>query len=392
MTPSSHLSATPLTRRLASFLTFSRLIIISSILRITLIAYSEWHDAHSVVKYTDVDYRVFSDATRFLLDYSATNVDENVNVAKGILGQQLGVGDPYRRATYRYTPLLAVLLAPNEWIHPAFGKFLFAACDIGAGLLIYRMLIRFVLPYAQDTRSTPSKGKGSVKPATDTRLPVATLAGHATLLTATHLLNPLVFSISTRGSSESVLSLFVLASLYCALDARWDAAAVMLGLATHWKIYPFIYGFACLGVIGGSTGHAAWVGRMVNLRTVRFACVSLATFVALGGMMYLVWGYPFLYNAYLYHLHRLDHRHNFSPYFYLIYLTYPMPSSSTAGLSIWQQILRSPLASFVPQMTLSLGAGFLFGRHKHDLPFAWFVQTFAFVIFNKFTYAIGWHY
>ncbi len=38
---------------------FSNILLISSVLRLALIAYSEWHDAHSIVGYTDVDYRVF---------------------------------------------------------------------------------------------------------------------------------------------------------------------------------------------------------------------------------------------------------------------------------------------------------------------------------------------
>lgn len=99
--------------------------------------------------------------------------------------------------------------------------------------------------------------------------------------------------------------------------------------------------------------------------------------------MYAIWGYPFLYESYIYHFDRRDHRHNFSPYFYLIYLTYPYHDAPIFDLTIWQKIFRSPLASFVPQMVSSLGAGLLFGRHTRDLPFAWFVQTFAFVIFNR---------
>ena len=84
----------------------------------------------------------------------------------------------------------------------------------------------------------------------------------------------------------------------------------------------------------------------------------------------------------MYHLHRLDHRHNFSPYFYLVYLTYPT-DSSVPEPSAWKRLLRSPLTSFVPQMTLALGTGLLFGRRKADLVFTWFVQTFVFVVFNK---------
>ena len=95
------------------------------------------------------------------------------------------------------------------------------------------------------------------------------------------------------------------------------------------------------------------------------------------------WGYPFLYESYLYHVHRRDHRHNFSPYFYLIYLTYPIPGEPLPDLPLWRRITRSPLTSFIPQMVLSLGAGLLFGRHKKDLTFTWFVQTFVFVLFNR---------
>jgi phosphatidylinositol glycan class M len=82
------------------------------------------------------------------------------------------------------------------------------------------------------------------------------------------------------------------------------------------------------------------------------------------------WGHPFLEHTFIYHISRLDHRHNFSPYFYPIYLSLTSASS----------ILRHPLASFAPQLGLSVGLGFVFGD---DLGMAWFVQTFAFVTFNK---------
>jgi phosphatidylinositol glycan class M len=46
---------------------FTNVFLVSGLLRVALILYSEWHDAHSLVKYTDVDYRVFNDAAHFLL-------------------------------------------------------------------------------------------------------------------------------------------------------------------------------------------------------------------------------------------------------------------------------------------------------------------------------------
>jgi len=232
-------------------------------------------------------------------------------------------------------------------------------------------------------------------------------ADKATLLTAVHLFNPMVFAISTRGSSESVLSLFVLCTLYFSLKDRWDLAAIFLGLSTHWKIYPFIYGVACLSVISSSTPRANsplinYLRWLINARAARFATLSAGTFALLGVAMYAMyvlistlptcladwehrWGYPFVYESYIYHLHRRDHRHNFSPYFYLAYLTYPSKDGSNElpPPTTFEAIVRSPLISFVPQMGLSLLAGVLFARTKRDLVLTWFVQTFVFVLFNK---------
>ncbi|KAF9061918.1 glycosyltransferase family 50 protein [Rhodocollybia butyracea] len=336
-----------------TFSSFNYVLILSIALRVVLILYSEWHDARSLVKYTDIDYRVFTDAAQFVLHPGPGDK----NWAQGPLGFIFNVGDPYNRATYRYTPLLALVVSPNDWLHPSFGKYLFAACDIFNGILLYNILVSSILPKTQQNK-----------------------AKTATWYTALHLLNPMVFSISTRGSSESVLSLFVLLTLYDALKDRWNLAAVMLGVSVHWKIYPVIYGFTCISTLA-SPGNRG-IARYCNARIIRFGIVSVSTFGLLTGMCYLIWGYPFLYESYLYHLHRLDHRHNFSPYFYLTYLTYP-DGNASVQLSFWSRILQSPLTSFVPQMTLAIGTGMLFGTSKIHLPFAWFVQTVLFVVFNK---------
>jgi GPI mannosyltransferase 1 subunit M len=82
-----HDHATTMTS-LSSALTLSNLLIVSALLRIALIIYSEWHDAHSVLKYTDVDYRVFSDATRFLLHPGTPEG----NLAQGPLGRITKLG------------------------------------------------------------------------------------------------------------------------------------------------------------------------------------------------------------------------------------------------------------------------------------------------------------
>ena len=65
------------------------------------------------VKFTDIDYNVFSDAAKFM---------------------QAGES-PYARATYRYTPILAWLLIPNQYL-ANWGKIVFSAGDILAGWLM----------------------------------------------------------------------------------------------------------------------------------------------------------------------------------------------------------------------------------------------------------------
>ncbi len=133
------------------------------------------------------------------------------------------------------------------------------------------------------------------------------LGRRATLLVALHLLNPIVIGISTRGSSESVLTLLVLLTLFCALRGWWDWTAILLGLSTHWKIYPVIYGVSCVGVIGLEHQHrqdgdgktktqqqprgvfpriVRYIDVFVNAKTIRFTTISAAIFFLLGTAMY----------------------------------------------------------------------------------------------------------
>ncbi|KAI5121676.1 hypothetical protein M0805_002752 [Coniferiporia weirii] len=361
-------------------LSFNNVIIISILIRIALIFYSEWHDKHAVVKYTDVDYRVFTDAARFLLRPTAAEGDAPANIAKGPLGEILGFGDPYHRETYRYTPLLALIMTPNIFLHPSFGKYLFSACDILVGILLYKLLLSTVLPNLSPSATPETRER------------------QATLYASLHLLSPMVFSISTRGSSESTLGALVIGTLYFAMAPRktqrtWDVTAVMLGCATHWKVYPLIYGVSLTAVMASEKGKAGkgeegvwkWARSLVSAQSVRFALLSAGTFMLLNCSMYLIWGYPFLYETYLYHIHRLDHMHNFSPYWLPIRLTHPEYTHlHPEQLSLWHYFARSPFASFIPQMGLSLGTGLVFGRTGPlHLPFTWFVQTAAFVTLNK---------
>jgi len=179
---------------MANFFSSLLLVFSSAIaLRIILFFYGLWQDANSPMKYTDIDYYVFTDAARF--------------VSRG--------GSPYDRETYRYPPLLAWMLLPttlsSTWF--SFGKVLFAVGDIVAGWLIVLVLMN---------------GK---KMSIERALKFASI----------WLLNPMVATISTRGSSEGLLGVMVIALLWAITQRKIALAGVLLGLGVHFKIYPFIY-------------------------------------------------------------------------------------------------------------------------------------------------------
>ncbi|TKA23431.1 GPI mannosyltransferase 1, partial [Salinomyces thailandicus] len=187
---------------------------IATLLRLALLIYGHWQDAHSAVKYTDIDYQVFTDASRFLSRNRS----------------------PYDRATYRYTPLLAWLLYPTTWnggLWFEFGKCLFAAGDVVTGYLIFKAL-REAYGFNEE---------------------------RAMKFASIWLLNPMVANISTRGSSEGLLAVMVVYTLREALRGRMWSCGFMLGLAVHFKIYPFVYAASIFWWLGAAEVGNAGVRR-----------------------------------------------------------------------------------------------------------------------------------
>ena len=89
-----------------------------------------------------------------------------------------------------------------------------------------------------------------------------------------------------------------------------------------------------------------------------------------------LYGQEALDEGLLYHFRRVDHRHNYSMYWYWIYLARGREAATADGLaSAWGHL---PL---IPQVFV-LGFSSL-GIAPYDLSFALFCQTFAFVAFNK---------
>merc|ERR1711939_240128 len=242
--------------------------LLAFVLRAVLLVYGIYQDSVSALKYTDIDYYVFTDAARA--------------VSRG--------SSPYTRATYRYTPLLAWILLPTSWggLWFHFGKTIFALSDLIAGWLILILLKRRGLHEAR-----------------------------ALKYASVWLLNPMVANISTRGSSEGLLCALVLSLLYAYTAWSPTISGALLGLAVHFKIYPFIYAPAFLLALRlpplpQEATMPQIFNHIVSTQRTNLTLAALGTFTALNLLMFQLYGPDFLQHTFLYHITRLDHRHNFS--------------------------------------------------------------------------------
>lgn len=301
-------------------------------IRFALIVYGEVQDRLSVVQYTDIDYRVFTDAARHMLSGSS----------------------PYDRHTYRYTPLLAAILTPNLFLHPAWGKLLFSVVDICVALLIRFLVIE----------------QGSTQRV-------------ASWCVMAWVYNPLSIVITTRGNADSISALFVLGTLLLLEKQHFLLAGVMHGLAIHIRLYPIAFSLALYLSVHKdrhiSLVKEAFHGNAVKQllsdlkptwNHVKLVLACIATLSSITGVCYSLYGYRFLYESLLYHLIRRDIRHNFSVYFYLQYLG----SDASAGL-----IQRALV--FIPQLILLLALSWAYGCRR-DLPFCVLSQAIVLVAYN----------
>lgn len=312
---------------------FTILLIASSILlRIGFFFFGLYQDATMDVKYTDIDYLVFSDAAKYVYN-----------------GQS-----PYSRETYRYTPLLAWMLIPNAMskLSYSFGKVVFIISDLITGVLILKIL--------DLTQLTQVK---------------------KILLASIWLLNPMVITISTRGSSESVLTVFIMTFVYFLIKKQVVLSGLFAGLAVHFKIYPIIYIPTAIIYLSKTSTNTNFFQKLIsyiNKQSIIFTISFTLSFVSLGVMMYKVYGEEFLEHSYIYHLSRLDHRHNFSVYNISLYFASALETTSSLEKP------TSDLASlaFVPQLAISAIIFPLIFAQK-SLVNTLFLQTLAFVSLNK---------
>ncbi|CAH2050256.1 unnamed protein product [Thlaspi arvense] len=313
------------------------LLLFSAVLRLLLILFGEWQDNHMEVRYTDIDYLVFSDAAAVMASGKS----------------------PYERTTYRYSPLIAFVLIPNSIIHRSWGSF-FSQLQV---LCFRDLLVGSFIHSILKLRGVPEK--------------------MCTYSVIVWLFNPFTFTIGTRGNCNLL------------------QAAFWYGLVVHLRIYPIIYALPIILILDplhfrfskkpaltewrSSNGRIAqnygrrkvnyayqlWVAltSIFTLERFMFGLISGVVFFIFTGFFFYLYGWEFLHEALLYHLTRVDPRHNFSIYFYHIYLHYEHEFSAL-----------EKLISFLPQFVVQLALIF---RFAPDLPFCLFVQTVAFVAFNK---------
>ncbi|KAA0705145.1 GPI mannosyltransferase 1 [Triplophysa tibetana] len=292
------------------------------LIRLMLLCFGVYQDQNLQVKYTDVDYHVFTDAAKFITQGHS----------------------PYNRSTFRYTPLLALILTPNILVTSYFGKLLFVGCDVLCGPLIFRL----------------SSLRGVSR-------------SSAWVYCGLWLFNPLPIGVSTRGNAESLLAVLVLSTLLCLECKRLRSAALLFGLSVHMKIYPVTYALPIALCLWKPASRRRGVTRnflaCFSGDLLQFAAVSGSLFFALSVTFYNIYGWDYVHESYLYHVTRRDTRHNFSPYFYMLYVT--SERSWSGGLA---------LLCFLPQLLLLLVSSLMF---HSDLPFCCFLHTAVFVSFNK---------
>ncbi|CAI2339192.1 unnamed protein product [Caenorhabditis sp. 36 PRJEB53466] len=189
------------------------------------------------------------------------------------------------------------------------------------------------------------------------------------------LANPLTAIISARGNAESIVSAIVLLNIILLQKGCWKSAALVHGaLAIQFKIYPLIYLPSVFLSLSTFRAQKDLVGRIKSLFTnwkgFAYVLIALSSFALVVLFFFRIYGQLFLDEYLIYHIKRKDLAHNFSPYFYLLFLYSDNPTIS--------QIIG--FGAFVPQILLTVVFAF---RYYEDLPFCWFLSTFAFVAYNK---------
>uniref|UniRef100_A0A336N8Y0 GPI alpha-1,4-mannosyltransferase I, catalytic subunit n=1 Tax=Culicoides sonorensis TaxID=179676 RepID=A0A336N8Y0_CULSO len=349
-------------------MSFNTHLIISTVIRLFLINYGEIQDSISEVPYTDVDYRVVTDGARHVLQGKS----------------------PFKRHTFRYTPILAYLLLPNHWIHNCFGKVLFSCFDIIIGVLIKkivceeflhtRTVVDNKLTIAEKLNKKYIRRRQSELKSNQLPSRFIQVAEYCAYL---WLYNPLPMVIATRGNGDSVSCALVLAALYYMLKQekpdfnQYFTAGLFLGTAIHFRLYPIGFTFACFLTLSSRNTIDNYkdltnVFLQINRKQLSLIFGTITSFIILTSAMTAFYGFDYLYESILYHLVRKDTRHNFSLFFYLQYL------GSEYTITAAEKVL-----TLLPQLITVFLISIKYGTNRETLPFCLFTIAFLMVTYNS---------
>ncbi|XP_018650099.1 hypothetical protein Smp_128810 [Schistosoma mansoni] len=395
---------TPSTNMYTNYNYYHLCLILALILRLVLVIFSVWQDTvrwpDGQLRFTDVDYDVFSDAAQAF-----------------VAGKNLYI----ERPTYRYSPLIAVLLAPGYWL---FSDGKYSVTDRKEVNISSEFVDVSVEPHFRSSKhiTVPS---------------LARLWGKLIFITAdlicgciqykiiqnkqfvscfilfcfSWLFNPVTSVVSARGNADGLQSCFVLACLWCILNRRIIPAGFLYGLCIHVRIFPIIYApsiYLWLMMTDnshnkdnqkknkGSTPQSQSVFsilfKLPNRNHFLFGISCLLSLTMLTGLCYLYFGgMLFLQQAYFYHFTRSDFKHNFAPHFLSVYLLSGekwIAEKQILPIYNLRQCLSTPevlerlfnVTSIMPCIILIPCLSF---KLYSNISLCWFALTYTFVTFNR---------
>eukprot|EP01031_Cornospumella_fuschlensis_P029013 gene29013-35018_t len=311
--------------------------LLAIVVRIVFVAVGRFIDRSLFpLQYTDIDYHIYTDAANCILQ-----------------GQS-----PYERPTYRYPPALALLMLPNILLHPVVGKVIFSLFDVAC---MYEIYLLQALCKPELTHSELKK---------ESRFWLFAMA-----------LNPVSICICTRGSSDSIHTYFLLLALRLLLTQKTYLASVTYTIAVYLRIFPIIYLPAIAVYLFAKPTTPTHRNDLAITRALTFAALTLSLLGTCMLASFAVYGQDYLYGAVGHHVVRADHRHNFSPYFYPLYLLGAGSSDlgESQGYSVGSLIVA--LFPLLIQLCVLLASTYVYAAD--NLPFCWYLATHMFVAFNK---------
>ncbi|KAL3319137.1 hypothetical protein Ciccas_002200 [Cichlidogyrus casuarinus] len=333
---------------------FSTALLFAGVFRFLLLLFNIWQDEtrwpDGQLRFTDVDYDVFNDAALEIV-----NSNSNVSFLDSL-------PNIYRlRPTYRYSPFLAVSICPGyfvsqwftgtafEWILSVlaknYGKLMFIVSDLACACLQLQIILREKL-ISKNTSIW--------------------------LVTVGWLFNPLTAVISVRGNAEALVGSSVLSIFYLLVNSKLFLSGIAFGFAVHLKLYPIIYGPIIYFALCTKS-------NLPNCRHIKFGLGAFLALVSLTVIGFRFFGgWLFLNQAYFFHFTRIDIKHNFSPFFYLLYLIKSGQFLSPKVFHKDHHVLNA--FTLLPIAFILLFVAFR--MRKRPLAAA-FVTTHLFVSFNK---------